>query len=369
MKFINKYLLIFLILSNNSIVPTAASAGSKLESEIDFKDINYDIYQKKIKDMAYRLDLTPHGKFQLLHEYEKERKLLIDKFCQAAGDGDLELVKKYITSGIKLFERDTIGFTALHSAVHGNRLDVVEYLLSIGADTESTVTESIVELKPIHLAIGKHNNDIVKLLINRGAKYTSLVNIDKERKQLVNVVVFSLMAENFECVELFTNMGIDVKEGQLTLLYAASVSGSLKFLKQVINNGVDIEFEGLTSLHAAISQGHTEIIKELLDYGFSLQNIFLDIDINETEGKAKFYQLLQACKPHFVSSYGQTLLHWATGQNNQNKKTEILLKLSKQLDIDIDARDLSGNTALDIALSHNNIDIVKLITDIRKKTI
>jgi ankyrin repeat protein/DNA-binding Xre family transcriptional regulator len=71
---------------------------------------------------------------------------------------------------------DNTGFTPLHLAVHMLRPDIVELLLSYGADINSTGGLGI---KPLALAISHpNNNEIVDLLLNYGADIYSVDNID-----------------------------------------------------------------------------------------------------------------------------------------------------------------------------------------------
>ena len=62
---------------------------------------------------------------------------------------------------------DNFKWTALHFACHCGIKDVVEYLLSAGADLEATTLNGAT---PLMRAIESSSSDVVQLLIDNGAK-------------------------------------------------------------------------------------------------------------------------------------------------------------------------------------------------------
>jgi ankyrin repeat protein len=101
----------------------------------------------------------------------------------------------------------------------------------------------------------------------------------------------------------------------------------------LIENGADLNAvtsDGWTALHFAAFKGYDKITKLLLDAG---------IDPN-----------LQGYR------YGRTALHYAAEQGRLNSAVQILQK-----NVDINIKDKSGITALDLAIKSDHKDIIAAI--------
>lgn len=86
---------------------------------------------------------------------------------QAAEEGNLAAVKKWLGKGADINAPDSSNNTPLHLAVRGGHEEVVEYLISKEADL--TITNSLGR-NPLTVALREHKNDkIVLALIEAGA--------------------------------------------------------------------------------------------------------------------------------------------------------------------------------------------------------
>lgn len=85
----------------------------------------------------------------------------------AAWSGDLAEVRQLIEAGTDPNLLDSTGETALFGAVAGARIDVVAYLLAVGARHD--LHESTAGLTPLHWAASHGGVETMRLLIEAGA--------------------------------------------------------------------------------------------------------------------------------------------------------------------------------------------------------
>ncbi|OQS07114.1 hypothetical protein THRCLA_20218 [Thraustotheca clavata] len=80
-----------------------------------------------------------------------------------ASDGDVDAVKRYLDSGVSVDAQDENGYTPLQAAVSYNQLDLVELLLSKGANVSLGDND---DETPLHFC---ENVEIAQLLLAHGA--------------------------------------------------------------------------------------------------------------------------------------------------------------------------------------------------------
>nr|WP_240795551.1 ankyrin repeat domain-containing protein [Aquibacillus halophilus] len=107
----------------------------------------------------------------VIHEESYADLRLIDR---AAENGHLEIIRILISYGADQQLVDTAGFNALIYAVIGGHIEVVDYLLAQGADINFVVKDRsphnlIGGKTPLFYAVIHDNLEMVKLLVERGA--------------------------------------------------------------------------------------------------------------------------------------------------------------------------------------------------------
>lgn len=180
---------------------------------------NLDIAQFLIDRGAYINALDRRGD-SLLHKAVQSKKLDVVEFIinegyvadvdvrnifrvtplhRAAEDGNIDIVQLLISRGANLNARDCNGYSPLHLAVRYQRLDVVEILLEDCADVD--VLDAY-NWTPLHEAVERRNLDIIKSLISNGADLNALAfhpkdlirhNLKATRSRL-DIVKFALKA-------------------------------------------------------------------------------------------------------------------------------------------------------------------------------
>ena len=119
----------------------------------------------------------------------------------AAGEGDIEAVKQYLSAGADVNEKavNWNGFTPLHLAasMKGNK-EIVELLIAKGADVNANSESGST---PLH---GANNGEIVELLITKGSNVNARTGVGQT--PLLLAVIFGQK----EIVKILVAKGADV---------------------------------------------------------------------------------------------------------------------------------------------------------------
>jgi len=210
----------------------------------------------------------------------------VDSLINAVVDGDTEIVKillknganpnsyySYIDKNEDLNDEYRLSYKvppcvnncALLHACEEGRTEIVELLIEYGADINFNTDKNkeiyhfeIEELTPIMKASHNDNNEIVLLLLNKGADIKNYGD-----KLLFNAVNNG----SIEIIKILLERGVDIKKCCDRLLLNAVKNGHLEIIKLLLECGADIKkcCEGL--LLNAVKNDNLEIIKLLLECG------------------------------------------------------------------------------------------------------
>ncbi|MEC7356921.1 MAG: ankyrin repeat domain-containing protein [Verrucomicrobiota bacterium] len=130
----------------------------------------------------------------LCYAQEKENEVKISgkkTIHEAANEGDIETVKKRLSSGVDVNIKNKAGGTLLHAAAVKGRVEVIKLLISKGANIN---TQNNGGLTPLSLALNRKHSETVDLLRKHGAKTTKQLkriigetNSLEEKQQKANV--------------------------------------------------------------------------------------------------------------------------------------------------------------------------------------
>ncbi|KAL6634317.1 hypothetical protein ACP70R_026988 [Stipagrostis hirtigluma subsp. patula] len=175
------------------------------------------------------------------------------------------LVCQYLVDELRLDVNtaDRANMTPLTFAIDFGNVDVVQYLLDHGADTEIRISTG---LTPLVYAIGKGNCEIVKALLCKGANADALTTAGAAlhfaahngRDDIVKILldhhadynkiawgtnrplVYAIYARSLKCVKLLIEAGADVQGiGTETPLALAATDGLTDILKCLVQAGAD----------------------------------------------------------------------------------------------------------------------------------
>jgi ankyrin repeat protein len=128
----------------------------------------------------------------------------------AARRGDLAMARALLDAGADIDVRDPIGFTPLMEAARDGKADVAAMLLDRKADLRRRAGANGLELTALHLATAAGQQELVKLLVTRGA------DIDARDSELATPLLWAINQQPEVAVlllKLGANPDIAPKEG------------------------------------------------------------------------------------------------------------------------------------------------------------
>ena len=268
----------------------------------------------------------------------------------AARDGDVDAVRELLQANFQL-ARATDGDqrTPLHLAASHGHVEVGQHLLDAGADIEATEEDGET---PLHFAAWRSQMEAGEFLVGNDASLearnnwgrTPLLIVAREtgNAEFAAMLIDAGAEVNLrdrggespldlaawrgfaELVDLLLDNGAelpspDSQSGQMVAMFAAD-KGLVRLFELSADSGVDLGLRNENNgslLHSASQGGSAEIVARLLDEGF---------DPNEPD------------------RYGRVPLHYAAEMGREDV-AQILL----DHDAEIDARSLSGESALNTA--------------------
>ena len=166
----------------------------------------------------------------------------------------------------------------IHDAVMNGNIDEVQWQLDAGIDVNE---ESSKGLTPLHYAASAGHNDIVELLIERGANVNATDSgkgatpLDYAHWGDHEEVIETLNAHNAQREHEKGGKGI----GQSSLIHDAALDGDIDEVQRQLDAGVDPNLKsskGATPLFYAVYGGHLEIVELLITRGADVNAVYLN---------------------------------------------------------------------------------------------
>lgn len=287
----------------------------------------------------------------------------------AASDKDFALMNYFAAKGLDVKAKDNEGNSAFNYAARKGNIDMMEQLIEAGVEYKGLNSEGgNAMLFAARGARGVSNGiEVYKYLEKKGVEPNVVTNDGTTPLHLL-----AGRSEDLDVLKYFTKKGVDVNqvdaEGN-TPLMLASYRNNLAVVEFFASETKDINAankKGQTALNNALAGNTTEVVNYLLSEG---------AEVNEYSGKAMMESYksgeekeLQAkvaalysedFNPSGVQENGNTLLHYAAEQNDLE-----LMKMTLNWEMDINAKNDEGNTALLIAaMKASNTDVLKFLID------
>ena len=304
----------------------------------------------------------------------------------------LELVKLLVEKGADIHAVERLGSTPLHAAAGKGQTDTVNYLLNQGADINS---RSVAGYSALFCALNRGHAATAKALIERGCDL-NLKNGEDPYKSAIPILLKNavLNGQNDVLQIIVDILGVSVEtvtSRRQTLLCEAAEVGKCDMITFLLDRGANIngtdnvdtdfwswseEEEGvllgpikagrLSPLYCALKAGHAKAAKLLIERGADTSNLNHRCCSLQTlaarNGLFDILELLSGTDSIYFAKMddGNTALTSAAGRGDV-KSVQFLL----QKGVDINAKNMSGDTALSCAIKGVSrlgvIEIVNLL--------
>jgi ankyrin repeat protein len=254
-----------------------------------------------------------------------------------------EIVTLLVENGADVNQLDGGGNAVLPLAAGARQLDVVRLFLDAGADVNGTSTLIITDVGPladapavIHAVVG-NTIEVLELLISHGA------DLDKtETSSNKTALHIAATLDRAKIIELLLENGANPDPpGNKKPLHFASEIHKVKSAQALLNGGADPNAQteaGKTPLMYAVSLGKTSqfgstgIVTLLLENG---------------------------ADPNLTDENGKTVLHYAAAGIEKDEAVRILIEHGASIDL----QDNYGNTALHVAAKNGRMEVVSTLIE------
>ena len=248
--------------------------------------------------------------------------------------GNTESVKKHLDEGARVNSKDSeILTTALHDAASQGHYEVVQILINNGADLNANDVEGMTPFD-----------------------YSMLT----ERRRLKNTKTSDLL------------QSLGAKSGAKKSMYAAAILGDIQTIKKLINEGLDINKlteTGKAPLHLTATYGHKKATEYLLVSG-------ANINCKDDTGSSPLFSAVRTTHKEIVElliSNGanikteKRLLHqlsWVGYKKTEGRIKQVEIAKSLILKgVNLNEKDLSGDTPLHSAAEHGHIEMAEFLLE------
>jgi ankyrin repeat protein len=285
----------------------------------------------------------------------------------ACSNGNLEIVKLLLELKADVNVSNKDGNTPLIFACYKNNIEIVKLLLELKADVNVSDKNGNT---PLLEACAKNNIEIVKLLLELKA------DVNVSDKKGFTPLIFACYKNNTDIIKLLLKLKVDVnvsnKDG-ITPLRIACIMNNIEIVKLLLELKADVNVSdryGYTPLLLACKKNNIEIFKLLIAHkaDINLLNKITTDDVHSNN-----IQMIW----NFLISYPEIFILYIDNQklfiDNFDREGKNLLMNAIQIgnidiiqkildkDININAVDSNGDTALHYALRKNDEIIITLL--------
>ncbi len=183
----------------------------------------------------------------------------------AAISGDLKKIKALLEEHPEWINATSWGnWTLLHRASQNGHKDIVDFLISKGADLEA---RTALGMTPLYVAIYERKEVTVKQLIEKGADVFAVRN---DGETMLHIAA-AIGSESIMKLLIAEGLNVNIKRRYgITPLHLAAVFGHKAAVEALLSNGAEINVKndnGRTPLHLAVASGEMHIVALLTEKG------------------------------------------------------------------------------------------------------
>ena len=292
---------------------------------------------------------------------------------EAVRSGNLVMVQYLISKGAEVDDMID-GSTPLRRACILGHLEVAKALLEAGASIDGKLKEG--DIQPIHFAAWGNFPDIVDLLISWGANKESIATASR-----YTPLCIAAWRNHQEVFDTLLQLGCDFEASDTVgrqPIHQAAINGNLAMLEALLSKGADPQAaakDGRIPLHHAIVGGHTHIVEALIRYVESHSKTitvkeYVNIKSNfgfqavhhaAAGNKVELLKRLIAvdADPFAETRRGVRPLHMAARYGSMDATKFLIEEIGSAIDV----RDSDGYTPLLLATALGQITMVKHLVD------
>ncbi|PQE28738.1 ankyrin repeat protein [Rutstroemia sp. NJR-2017a WRK4] len=264
----------------------------------------------------------------------------------AVKSGKTEIIQYLLSFGARLhLNHETMIEELLHVAVATGKQDLVSYLLSLGADINFANPE---QKTPLESAVHMNRISMVELLVLHGA---GLNRKQRGNRQLPTALQIAAQNGNLYLVNLMLKHGAHVNAepfdsvkftGKITTLQSGVKGGNIAVVEMLLKAGASLDASPLgvkmqTALEIACASGSDDMIYLLLSYGAKVNAATKSLLVKHTP---------------------------LTRAITRRRKNIIDLLLERGADVNIPSKDDTFPSPLQVCVAGGDIDMVKRLLDL-----
>jgi len=331
------------------MVMKAIKAGNLSEVKSIFENNNIDInrtYKRGSTLLSSAVNIGHIGIVKFLLSKEPDMYINRRSLARACVSGSLEMIKLLLDAGIDPNAQGITGRTPLMVASDRNRLEIIQFLLNKGADINM---RSFKDKTVLMHANVKDAGVVFRLLVERAIHL-----IDEQDNEGWTVLMTAAYNDNFNTVRFLLDKGANtnIKNNDgLDVLAIAKNKRHERIVKLL---------ESRTRALAAISELANRQVKAKVDPSkkITCKLELQPIPFQETTEKKQDSNMVVTARPFFSHSEERLKKFFKV------IKEGTLLEIESTLDNNemyLNEKDANGSTALCLAVSREDIDIVKLV--------
>lgn len=219
---------------------------------------------------------------------------------QAVVEGNIDIVKSYISEGADLTTKNRMGWNLLQTAIRNRRTEIVTLLLDKGVDVNAKSNNG---RTPLHFAVESGQKAVVEQLISKGAD----INVMDGRAD--NALSLAKQKGQTEIAELLIKNG--AQEPDTSALYG-------------------------DRLYSSPAAGRNQISGRITQPGTMNQNVAVDLlaDPNEIKTRVKTFDGLEKSVKEISDKNQSEMRQWQ--QTRYDNRTTLLRAVDKQIEYEID---------------------------------
>ncbi|QKZ12582.1 ankyrin repeat domain-containing protein [Spirosoma sp. KUDC1026] len=263
-----------------------------------------------------------------------------------ANDKDLKLTNYFISKGLDLKSTDAAGNNAFSYAARGGNIDMLKALQQRGV----SVSPTAMVMASQGSRRGPAPMEVFQYLESVGVKPTAT---NKNGENVLHALV-RRPGQN-PLIEHFLSKGVDVnqadEEGNTPFMNAAASNRDMAVLEMLTPNVKNINQsnqKGVTALALAVRGNSPEVVTYLIDKG-------ADINVTDRAGDNLAAYLIQGYRPGGMGGPGGARPEGAPRSDDFGTK----LALLQQKGLDVKAPQKNGNTLYHLAVAKNDMGLMK----------